>query len=155
LHYFKGLGIIPTPVPWGEIYTGLQTKTFDGMTGNWDWPILFGFHEPCKYIVPINNNYLQTVWTISEKRWQSLSPEDRKIIQDAAINWYIIEKAAYNMVKAKHMDLMKKMGKDTGGLPKEEQTALRKTSIKIIEPYVKKVWGEKIWERLNKEFYSK
>jgi TRAP-type transport system periplasmic protein len=156
LHYFKGLGVIPTPVPWGEIYTGLQTKTFDGLYSNLDWVMAYKFHEAVDYVVPLYTNYLDTAWMISEKTWQNkLSPEDREAMEQCSECYHANERSAFNMSQLLRREELKKLGKNTEEMPAKERAKLRKLSIKIIEPYVRKVWGNDIWDRLNNEIYSK
>ena len=79
----KALGANPTPMAFGEVYLGLKTGTIDGQ----DNPLLTDksakFYEVTKYIV-LTNHVIGTVWpTINEKKWESLSDQQKAWVSQA------------------------------------------------------------------------
>jgi len=76
----KGMGAIPTPVEISELYTALLT----GMVAGQENPITNihtqKFHEVQKYIMLTSHMQAALCTFINEKVWQSLGPENQKII---------------------------------------------------------------------------
>lgn len=78
------LGANPTPMPWGEVYGALQLKVIEAQENPADIIRSEKIYEVQKFM---------TVWDYSSdalflmmnlKRWESLSPQDQKAVQDAA-----------------------------------------------------------------------
>jgi tripartite ATP-independent transporter DctP family solute receptor len=79
----KALGGNPTPMSFGEVYMGLKTGAIEGQDNPLPTDRNAKFYEVTKYIV-LTNHQVGTVWpTINEKKWQSLTPEDQKLVMQA------------------------------------------------------------------------
>jgi tripartite ATP-independent transporter DctP family solute receptor len=79
----KALGGSPTPMSFGEVYTGLLTGAIEGQDNPLPTDKNAKFYEVTKYIV-LTNHVVNSVWpTINEKRWQSLSEIDQLVIRKA------------------------------------------------------------------------
>lgn len=83
LDAFKALGANPTAMGWSEVYTGLQQKTIDGQenpfTGIWTSAV----HEVQPYISKTGHVYDWVVFVIGQDFYDSLTPEQQKIIDEA------------------------------------------------------------------------
>ena len=67
----------------GEVYLGLKTGTIEGQDNPLPTDLNAKFYEVTKYIV-LTDHVVNSVWpTINEKKWQSLTPEDQKLIMQA------------------------------------------------------------------------
>lgn len=86
------LGANPTPMPYGEIYTGIQTGVVEGSTVDWGSVQTLRLYELIKYATSPNAAFLAEPRPVlmSNDFWSSLSGEEQKIIQDA-----MTEAAAY------------------------------------------------------------
>ena len=79
----KALGGSPTPMSFGEVYTGLLTGAIEGQDNPLPTDKNAKFYEVTKYIV-LTNHVVNSVWpTINEKKWQSLSEIDQLVIRKA------------------------------------------------------------------------
>lgn len=79
----KALGGSPTPMSFGEVYTGLLTGAIEGQDNPLPTDKNAKFYEVTKYIV-LTNHVVNSVWpTINEKRWQSFSDIDKLVIRKA------------------------------------------------------------------------
>jgi tripartite ATP-independent transporter DctP family solute receptor len=79
---FKALGANPTPIPWGELYTSLQTKVVDAVESP---PATLGdanIYEIAKAVSLTNHVYSGQFVLISEKVFQHLSEKQRQAILD-------------------------------------------------------------------------
>ena len=73
----KALGANPTPISFSELYMALQTKTVDGQDNPLPTTKNAKFYEVTKSIT-ITNHLVDSVWpAINEKKWQSLSAEQK------------------------------------------------------------------------------
>lgn len=81
---FRLLGANPTPIPWGEVYTAMQTKVVDGFEVYPESFVANKSYEVCKYGSRTNHIYAGSVLMIREGLWQELSEEHRKILAETA-----------------------------------------------------------------------
>ena len=80
----KALGASPLPMAFGELYTALEQKTVDAQENPMAVIYSSRFFEVQKYLAMTGHFYSPAVLLISEITWQSLSPEQQKIITEAA-----------------------------------------------------------------------
>ena len=82
--FWRALGADPVPMSWGEAYTALQQKAIDGVENAIS--VLDGnnINEVNKYLAMTDHNYSAIFIIMSDKSFKKLSPEQQKIVQDAA-----------------------------------------------------------------------
>lgn len=80
----KALGASPLPMAFGELYTALEQKTVDAQENPLAVIYSSRFFEVQKYLAMTGHFYSPAVLLISEMTWQKLTPEQQKIIADAA-----------------------------------------------------------------------
>jgi len=81
---FRALGMAPVPIPFGEVYTAMQTKVIDGFEGNWTGLWAMKQYEVVKYVTEFGHHNCQPVLIMSPKRFHSLSKEDQDFILSCA-----------------------------------------------------------------------
>ena len=79
------LGASSTPIPYGELYMALQQGVVDGALTLIPTVEMFKLDQGLKYICDADIVYLVGVIAASEKFWQKLSPLDRELVTDAAL----------------------------------------------------------------------
>lgn len=84
LDIFKALGASPTPMPYGEIYSGLQNKVIDGLEMDLSAILMEKHYEVAKNVTLSKHFTWPAILMMNLKRFQSLSPEDQKIIVESA-----------------------------------------------------------------------
>lgn len=103
----KALGASPTPMAYGEVYSGLQTGVIDGAENNWPSYESTSHFEVAKYYVIDEHNRIPEPQIVSKKTMDKLSPEDQKIIKECALEsaklerqlWTEREKASEKKVR--------------------------------------------------------
>jgi tripartite ATP-independent transporter DctP family solute receptor len=80
----QALGANATPMPYGEVYSSIQTGVIDGAENNWPSYESSGHFEVAGYYTLTEHLIVPEVLVMSKQRWDSLSPEDQAIIRDAA-----------------------------------------------------------------------
>ncbi len=110
IRMFELLGAKPTPIPWGEVYTTLQTGVVAGLDTPAQQAIDMKFYEVTKSLVKTGHIFLFMSINVNKKKIASLKPEFQKAIeaagQEAAAwsNENIIKPevaAAYSQLQAK------------------------------------------------------
>ncbi len=80
----KVLGAAPTPIAWGELYTALAQGAVDGAENNPPSFTTNKHYEICRHFSLDGHTMIPDVLIISTKTWQSLDPQVRKWVQQAA-----------------------------------------------------------------------
>ena len=81
----KALGAEPVELPYGQVLTGLATRLIDGAENNWPSFITTDHYKYAGYYTLTEHTMSPEVLVMSQKAWQSLSPEDRNIFREAAL----------------------------------------------------------------------
>jgi TRAP-type transport system periplasmic protein len=81
---FKAAGTNPTPMPYGEIYTGLQTGVIDGAEMNISSIFSERFYESAKHVSLTGQFFFPAVVIVNKARFERLTPAQRTALQEAA-----------------------------------------------------------------------
>lgn len=142
------LGANPTPMPFTEVYTGLQTGAIDAQDNALPANKNMKFYEVTSQISLTGHMVAANHFVIGSKKWASLSADQQKRVQDAALK---TEKAITAMAvkeEGELVDFFKKQGLDvyTPDLP-----AFRSH---VLDVYAKskyaKDWIPGMMERITK-----
>lgn len=79
------LGAEPVQLPYGQVLTGLATKLVDGAENNWPSFVTTDHYKHAGYYTLTEHTMSPEVLVMSQKAWESLSVDDRKIFREAAI----------------------------------------------------------------------
>ena len=78
----SSLGLNPTPVAWGEVYTAMQQKTVDGIDIDLNLAWYNNFPEVNKHLTIVNSIFTPHLVMASKRFLDSLGEEHRKIFLD-------------------------------------------------------------------------
>ena len=84
LETFKALGANPVPMPFPEVYTGLEQRTVDGQENPFTVILGSKFNEVQKYLSTTNHIYNPQSFVIGQKTWQKLNADEQALIREAA-----------------------------------------------------------------------
>ncbi|QLF68730.1 TRAP transporter substrate-binding protein DctP [Peteryoungia desertarenae] len=77
------VGAAPTPIPWPELFTSLQTGVVEGTANGITDIMSMKFPDAgLKYLTLDGHSYMGAFWWMSNDRFQSLSPEQKQIVVD-------------------------------------------------------------------------
>lgn len=104
----KAFGANATPMPFGEVYSSLETGVVDGAENNWPSYESSRHFEVAKNYTLTEHSLAPEALVISKVSWDKLSPEDQKIVRQAAKDsvvkmrelWSAREKASEAKVRA-------------------------------------------------------
>lgn len=106
----SALGASPTPMPYGEVYTGLQSGVIDGAENNWPSYYSTSHYEVAKNFTLDHHSRTPELVIMSKVAWDKLSPEDQKIVKEAARQSEEIQKKAWADYEKKSTDAVKAAG---------------------------------------------
>lgn len=144
--WVKALGANPTPMPFPEVYAGLEQKAIDGQENPISVIAANKFWEVQKHVALTNHQYNPQSVIFSKKVWDSLSPADRKILDDAADDATKAQREAARAAVATNLELLKKNGMTVTQFPPAEVAKLREKMAPVIAKYVSSVGEETVKE---------
>jgi len=149
IEQFKALGAYAIALPFGELYTSLQTGVVDGEENPLDTIQRMKFYEVQKNLVISEHGAMMDVVLFNQAWWNKLPKEYQEIITDAFAEVVpdLLKHKAEAIKNA--LEIIKKSGTHVRTASMEERAALRK---KMYEPAVK-VYQKKAGET-GKELIS-
>jgi tripartite ATP-independent transporter DctP family solute receptor len=81
----RALGAEPVELPYGQVLTGLATKLIDGAENNWPSFVTTNHYKYAGYYTLTEHTMSPEVLVMSQKAWEGLSTEDRRIFREAAV----------------------------------------------------------------------
>lgn len=77
------VGAAPTPIPWPELFTSLQTGVVEGTANGITDIMSMKFPDAgLKYLTLDGHSYMGAFWWMSNDRFQALTPEQKQIVVD-------------------------------------------------------------------------
>ncbi len=110
LKMVQALGGSATPIAWGELYTALQQGIVDGAENNPPSFYLSHHYEVCKYYALDEHTSVPDVLLISTVVWNSLTPEARQWVQEAADTDAVYERELWKVATQEALDAVQKAG---------------------------------------------
>jgi TRAP-type C4-dicarboxylate transport system substrate-binding protein len=111
----KAFGANATPMPFGEVYSSLETGVVDGAENNWPSYESSRHFEVAKNYTLTEHSLAPEALVISKVSWDKLSPDDQKIVRQAAREsvvkmrelWDAREKASEDKVREAGVTVIK------------------------------------------------
>lgn len=103
---FNALGAQPTPMPFTELYAGLETGTVDGQDNTPLTVEMMKFYEVQDYLTVSNHIYSAMVVLAGKPFMSRLSEEDRALLIDAVQGFGATQRAMMREANAKVLDFL-------------------------------------------------
>lgn len=132
--WVKALGANPTPMAFPEVYAGLEQKAIDGQENPLSVILANKFFEVQKNLAVTNHQYNPQSIIFSKKIWDTLTPADQKVLQDAAREASAFQRAVNRDKSADDLAELKKAGMAVTEFSPAEQAKLRAK----LEPVIAK-----------------
>ncbi|MGH1357877.1 MAG: DctP family TRAP transporter solute-binding subunit [Burkholderiaceae bacterium] len=138
----SSLGGQPTPLPWAEVYTALQTGVADGQMNPVPIIAFAKFDEVQKYLSVTNHVITPYLWMINPAFYNGLTDEERKIVDDAASVAVGAGRGISRIIEASSEKGLPKLAKKMkiNAVPPAELDKFAKSA----QPAVKKIISEKL-----------
>ncbi|WP_116133572.1 TRAP transporter substrate-binding protein [Tropicimonas sp. IMCC34043] len=113
------LGANATPMPYGEVYSSIQTGVIDGAENNWPSYDTSGHYEVAKYYTLDQHLMVPEVVVMSKISFDKLSPEDQQAVREAAAEsvpierelWAAQERASEEKIRASGAEIVTEIDK--------------------------------------------
>ena len=80
---YRAFGAVPTPLPWGEVYGGLQTNMIQGQENPMFFVESTRMYEVTDYITFTGHNNFTTAFMANKDFFDGLSEDDQQLVRDA------------------------------------------------------------------------
>jgi tripartite ATP-independent transporter DctP family solute receptor len=139
--WVKALGANPTPLAFPELYAALEQKAIDGQENPLSVIQANKFFEVQKFLTLTNHQYNPQSLIFSKKVWDTLSPAEQKILQDAAVEAAKFQRQVNRDAAAGQLDALKKAGMQVSEFPPAEQAKLREKLKPVIDKHGAAIQG--------------
>lgn len=147
----KAMGAAPTPIPWPELFTSLQTGVVEG-TSNGITDIM-GMKFPdagLKYLTLDGQSYMGALWYMNNERFTGMSDDMKRVIVDG---FYRLQQATFASPKRKSIEAYAEFAKIGGELyvpSPEEKAAFKEAAEPVYEWFNSSVdGGPEVYEALT------
>ncbi len=113
------LGANAVPMPYGEVYSAIETGVIEGAENNWPSYESSGHYEVAKYYTLDEHTMVPEVLVMSKASWDKLTPEDQEAVRAAAAEsvpfnreaWAAREKESEEKVLAAGVEVVRDIDK--------------------------------------------
>jgi TRAP-type transport system periplasmic protein len=132
---FNALGANAVPMPFPEVYTALETGTVDGQENPFTLIENSKFYEVQDYATETRHVYNPQIVLISGKFWDGLNDEEKKLLQDAAVEARDYQRTYAREQAAKAVEALREEGMQVDELPAAEVEKIRATLQPVVEKH--------------------
>lgn len=147
----KALGASPTPIPWPELFTSLQTGVVEG-TANGITDIM-GMKFPdagLQYVTLDGHSYMGAMWWMNNEKFMSMPEDLRRVVNDG---FYALQQATFASPKRKSIEAYEQFVEGGGDIyvpSLEEKAAFKEAAAPVYDWFNANVeGGPAIFEALN------
>jgi TRAP-type C4-dicarboxylate transport system substrate-binding protein len=132
----RGMGGSPTPLPFLEVYTALQTGVVDGSNNSITDITNMNFQEQLQNITLDGHAYMASMWFMGNGKFQSLTPEQQQVVLDGGAMMATIQ---FGIQPRKELDAWEKWNAAGGNIytpTAEEMEQFRAAAAPIRDWYL-------------------
>lgn len=146
----REMGASPTPLPWLEVYTGLQTGVVDGTLNSVSDITNMNFQEVINYMTLDNHAYMASMWLMGNDKFKSLTPQQQRVVADGAAMMSVVQ---FGVQPSKEVEAYKKWAEAGGEIytPTDEEMAEFRALAEPVRDWYAESFGEE-GERFLSEF---
>ncbi|SHI53267.1 C4-dicarboxylate-binding protein DctP [Dethiosulfatibacter aminovorans DSM 17477] len=149
IDYFKAYGANPTPLPYGDIYVGLQTKTIDGQENSFSNIASMKFNEVQKYVTDTQHGFDPVGMFINTDIYASYPDEVKAIIDEAALSTQAFNRELAIELEAKALETIAETTEITY-LTDEERQAFIDAAMPTYKNFEEQIGKELLEKALAK-----
>ena len=137
------LGGQPTPLPWAEVYTALQTGVADGQMNPVPIIAFARFDEVQQYLSITNHVITPYIWTMNQEFFDALSPEHQYLVNWASEVATEAGRAMSRVIEASEKGLPALASKmEVNVVPPEEQAKFAEAAQPAVRALIEEQYGE-------------
>jgi tripartite ATP-independent transporter DctP family solute receptor len=142
----RALGANPTPLPYGEVYSALQTHLIDGAENNWR-----SFHtsrqfEVARYWSQSGHSVSPEALLMSERTFAALSASEQQIVLDAATASVPYMRSLWDRMEAESRAFVTGAGVKVNDVDRD---AFHRAARPVVDLYLKKSGLEQLYSAVQ------
>lgn len=141
------LGANATPMPYGEVYSAIQTGVIDGAENNYPSYDSSGHAEVAKYFTLDQHLMVPEVVAVSKMTWDKLSSEDQEIMREAARNSAELQRQLWADQEAASEEKVVEAGSEI--IKEIDKTPFIEAMAPVYEKYVTSPEDQDLVERIQ------
>ena len=145
--YWKLLGANPTPLPFSELYLALQQGVVQGQENPYEVIVSNKFYEVQKYVINTNHILHTITITMSKKIYDSLTPEDKKLVEGVAKEVVVWGRQQADKRHLDRVGILKKNGVTIIDLKPEAVKEMR-AAVEPVYKDIRKAVGDDLVNKL-------
>lgn len=122
---FKTLDANAVPMPWPEVYPGLESKAIDGQENSIPTLLSSKLYEVQGHAALTSHVYSSWMFLLSKKSWDKFNDDEKKIISDAAKEVITFERSAMRQYADKALESLKAEGMKVTTVSEAEKQRMR------------------------------
>ncbi len=138
----KALGMNPTPIAWGEVYTAMQQGTVDAEGNTFSLLCDAKHDEVIKYAIDSRHNYSMHMLMCNNKWWKGLTPEQQNWIKQAAHEALVYQRGITAELEAKATKKMLDEGIKIHNLSEAELNEFKTLTLPVWDQFRKDIPAE-------------
>lgn len=136
------LGMNPTPIAWGEVYTALQQGTVDAEGNTFSLLNDAKHTEVLKYAMDSAHNYSMHILLMNKKKFDSLDPKFQEIILQAGRDALDYQRGITAELEAKAIEAFKAQGISIHTLTDEERAEFIEATRPVWDEFASEIPAE-------------
>jgi len=143
----SALGANATPMPYGEVYSSIQTGVIDGAENNFPSYDTSGHAEVAKYFTLDQHLMVPELIAVSKSSWDKLTPEDQALMRTAAENSAVVQRKLWADQEAASEAAVLATGAEI--IKDVDKTAFIEAMAPVYEKYVTSPEQQDLIERIQ------
>ncbi len=130
----RALGANPTPLPYGEVFSALQTRLIDGAENNWKTFHSTRQFEEARHFALTEHSYAPEALLLSRRTYDALNPADRERVIERARESVPVMRAMWDRVEAETRAAVIAAGV---AVSEVDRAAFRAAAAPVLETYAR------------------
>lgn len=152
LDVWSALGANPTPLPFTEVHTALETGTVDGQENPAALILASKFNEVQKYLSLTHHNYNPQIVLIGKGFWDKLNDDEKKLLTDVAMEVRLEQRRISREADSKAIAELEASGMQVNSLHDEEVARIQEKIKPVVDKYAAQINPElvkKVYEAMD------
>ena len=142
----RALGANPTPLPFGEVYSALQTRLIDGAENNWRTLHTSRQFEVARYMSLTEHSHSPEALLMSRRSFDALSEADQQIVLRAATESVPVMRELWDRMEADSREFVLKNGVQVNDVDRE---TFRRAAQPVVDATLQDPQLRKLYEQIR------
>ena len=142
----RALGANPTPLPFGEVYSALQTHLIDGAENNWRTLHTSRQFEVARFVSKTEHSHSPEALLMSRRTFDVMSAGDREIVLRAAAESVPVMRELWDRMEADSREFVLNAGVQLNDVDRE---AFQRAAQPVVESTLQDARLRKLYEQVR------